>query len=91
MAPMPLSLGASEYRRTELSPGRVAYKWMNFNRIEKGEASAKKLSEATGQRCVFAQADVRKPEQLKAAAKKCIDIFGKIDFVICGLLDCFRA
>jgi len=53
-------------------------------KIEKGEASAKKLSEATGQRCIFAQADVRKPEQLKAAAKKCIDTFGKIDFVICG-------
>ena len=30
------------------------------------------------------QADVRKPEDLKAAAKACIDKFGKLDFVICG-------
>jgi len=53
-------------------------------KIDKGETAASELSQATGQKCIFAQADVRKPEQLKAAAKKCIDTFGKIDFVICG-------
>ncbi|KAF8311430.1 NAD-binding protein [Cantharellus anzutake] len=42
-------------------------------KVDKGEAAAKELN-------------VREPEQLKAAAKKCIDTFGKIDFVICGTL-----
>ncbi|KAF8333930.1 NAD-P-binding protein [Cantharellus anzutake] len=60
-------------------------------KVDKGEAAAKELSNATGQRCVFAQADVREPEQLKAAAKKCIDTFGKIDFVICGAAGNFLA
>ncbi len=62
----------------------VQFIWIILHRIEKGETAAKELAETTGQRCIFAQADVRKPEQLKAAAKKCIDTFGKIDFVICG-------
>lgn len=54
------------------------------SRQDKGEAAAKELSEATGRRCVFASVDVRKPDTLKAAAKKCIEIYGRIDFVICG-------
>jgi NAD(P)-dependent dehydrogenase (short-subunit alcohol dehydrogenase family) len=53
-------------------------------RQDKGEAAAKELSDATGRKCVFASVDVRKPDTLKAAAKKCIEIYGKIDFVICG-------
>jgi len=58
---------------------------------DKGEAAAKELTEATGRKCVFASVDVRKPETLKAAAKKCIEVYGKIDFVICGAAGNFLA
>ena len=46
--------------------------------------AAKELSEASGQLCVPAQADVRQTSQLKAAVDKTIAEFGRIDFVICG-------
>lgn len=42
------------------------------------------MSAQSGKKCVAAQADVRKPEQLKAAVEKAISEFGHIDFVICG-------
>jgi len=58
---------------------------------EKGEAAAKELSEATGRKCIFASVDVRKPDTLKAAAKRCIEIYGRIDFVICGAAGNFLA
>jgi len=58
---------------------------------DKGEAAAKELSEATGRRCVFASVDVRKPETLKVAVKRCIEIYGKIDFVISGAAGNFLA
>lgn len=54
------------------------------NRQDKGDAAAKELIEATGRKCTFASVDVRKPDTLKAAVQKCIEIYGKIDFVICG-------
>lgn len=60
-------------------------------RLDRLEATAKKLSNATGQRCIAAQADVRSPEQLKAAVAKTIETFGRIDFVICGAAGNFLA
>ncbi|KAG8877855.1 hypothetical protein FRB97_002964 [Tulasnella sp. 331] len=59
--------------------------------LERITASAKELSEKTGQRCMYAQADVRNSEQLYAAVQKTIDTFGKIDFVICGAAGNFLA
>lgn len=46
--------------------------------------AAEQLSKETGRTCLPVQADVRKPEDMKAAAKACVDKFGKLDFVICG-------
>ncbi|KAG8906605.1 hypothetical protein FRC00_012455, partial [Tulasnella sp. 408] len=60
-------------------------------KLDRLEASAKELSSATGQRCIAAQADVRSPEQLKAAVAKTVETFGKIDFVICGAAGNFLA
>ena len=51
---------------------------------ERLAASAKELSDETGRICLPLQADVRKPAELDTAAKKTIEKFGKIDFVICG-------
>lgn len=48
------------------------------------ERASKELSAATGQQCLPCPADVREPEQLKAAARKTIEKFGRIDFVIAG-------
>ncbi|KAH0578126.1 hypothetical protein H2248_004091 [Termitomyces sp. 'cryptogamus'] len=53
--------------------------------------TAKELSEATGQRCLPAQADVRDPQTLREAVRKTIATFGKIDFVICGAAGNFLA
>ncbi|KAG8973738.1 hypothetical protein FRB90_009877, partial [Tulasnella sp. 427] len=60
-------------------------------KLDRLEAAAKELSAATGQRCMATQADVRSPEQLKAAVSKTIETFGKIDFVICGAAGNFLA
>jgi peroxisomal 2,4-dienoyl-CoA reductase len=48
------------------------------------EKAAAQLSKETGRSCLPCQADVRKPEDLKAAAKKAFEKYGRIDFVICG-------
>ncbi|KAH9931300.1 uncharacterized protein B0H18DRAFT_991037 [Fomitopsis serialis] len=53
-------------------------------KLDRLNASAAELSKATGRQCLVAQADVRDPEQLKNAAAKTIEKFGRIDFVICG-------
>lgn len=49
------------------------------------------LSQATGQMCVAARADVRQPQQLKEAVAVTIERFGRIDFVICGAAGNFLA
>lgn len=49
------------------------------------------LSQATGQTCVAARADVRQPQQLKEAVAMTIERFGRIDFVICGAAGNFLA
>jgi len=48
--------------------------------------AAEELSKGTGNTCIPAQADVRKPDELKEAVRKTIEKFGRIDFVICGEL-----
>ncbi|KAH8084259.1 2,4-dienoyl-CoA reductase [Filobasidium floriforme] len=53
--------------------------------------AAQQLSTETGRTCLPVQADVRKPEDLKAAAKACMDKFGRLDFVICGAAGNFLA
>ncbi|KAG8984274.1 hypothetical protein FRB94_006186 [Tulasnella sp. JGI-2019a] len=60
-------------------------------KLERLEASAKELSEKTGGRCIAAQGDVRKTEQLHAAVQKTIDTYGRIDLVICGAAGNFLA
>ncbi|KAG8221778.1 hypothetical protein J3R82DRAFT_2093 [Butyriboletus roseoflavus] len=59
--------------------------------LERLAESASELSQATGQKCVPAQADVRQPQQLREAVAKTIEIFGRIDFVICGAAGNFLA
>jgi len=59
--------------------------------LEKAIKSAAELESLTGQKCLAAQADVRKPEQLKEAVAKTLEKFGRIDFVICGAAGNFLA
>ncbi|EIN13109.1 NAD(P)-binding protein [Punctularia strigosozonata HHB-11173 SS5] len=59
--------------------------------LDRLTASAHDLSSKTKQKCVPLQADVRSPEQLKEAVKKCVEEFGHIDFVICGAAGNFLA
>lgn len=60
-------------------------------KLERLTAAASELSASTKQRCIPAQADVRKPAELATAVQKAIDTFGKIDFVICGAAGNFLA
>jgi len=60
----------------------------NLNRLKD---SAAELSRLTGKECIPAQADVRRPEQLRAAVAITIEKFGRIDFVICGAAGNFLA
>ncbi len=54
-------------------------------RLDRLTASAKELSEATGNQCLPVQADVRDPKQVQDAVAKAVEKFGRIDFVICGM------
>ncbi|EGN97106.1 hypothetical protein SERLA73DRAFT_183708 [Serpula lacrymans var. lacrymans S7.3] len=60
-------------------------------KLDRLTQTSKELSEATGQTCIPAQADVRQPQQLKDAVAKTIEKFGRIDFVICGAAGNFLA
>jgi peroxisomal 2,4-dienoyl-CoA reductase len=82
-------LGESEY--SESSGTRNLINRRAIARLERLEATAKELSELTKQRCIAAQADVRKPEQLKAAVEKAIKEFSRVDFVVCGAAGNFLA
>ena len=53
-------------------------------RLDRLTQAAEELSKGTGNTCIPAQADVRKPDELKEAVRKTIEKFGRIDFVICG-------
>ncbi|PPQ74233.1 hypothetical protein CVT24_001104 [Panaeolus cyanescens] len=59
--------------------------------LERLTQTSKELSQSTGQICIPAQADVRKPETLKEAVAKTIEKFGRIDYVICGAAGNFLA
>ena len=58
--------------------------WFAAYRLDRLTQTAEELSRGTGNTCIPAQADVRKPDELKEAVRKTIEKFGKIDFVICG-------
>ncbi|KAF5371398.1 hypothetical protein D9615_009675 [Tricholomella constricta] len=60
-------------------------------KLDRLTQTAKELSEATGQICIPAQADVREPKTLQDAVRKTIEKFGRIDFVICGAAGNFLA
>ncbi|CAE6443592.1 unnamed protein product [Rhizoctonia solani] len=60
-------------------------------KIDRVTAAAKELSSLTGRKCIPAQADVRFPEQLRAAVNATISEFGRIDYVICGAAGNFLA
>lgn len=55
------------------------------------EKAAQQLSKETKRQCLAATGDVRKPDDLKAAVKQCIDKYGRLDFVICGAAGNFLA
>ncbi|KAF8603208.1 NAD(P)-binding protein [Ceratobasidium sp. AG-I] len=59
--------------------------------LDRVTTSARELSSSTGQTCIPAQADVRKPDQLRAAVEATLSQFGRIDFVICGAAGNFLA
>ena len=56
----------------------------SHQRLDRITQTARELSEATGQTCIAAQADVRQPKQVQDAVAKTIAKFGRLDFVICG-------
>ncbi|KAL1940523.1 hypothetical protein VTO73DRAFT_7958 [Trametes versicolor] len=60
-------------------------------KLDRLTASAKELSEATGNQCLPVQADVRDPKQVQDAVAKTVEKFGRIDFVICGAAGNFLA
>jgi len=60
-------------------------------KLDRLTQTAKELSEATGQACIPAQADVREPKTLQDAVRKTVEQFGRIDFVICGAAGNFLA
>jgi len=60
-------------------------------KLDRLTQAAEELSKGTGNTCIPAQADVRKPEELKEAVRKTIERFGRIDFVICGAAGNFLA
>ena len=55
-----------------------------YCRLDRITQAAEELSKATGNTCIPARADVRKPDELKEAVRITIEKFGRIDFVICG-------
>jgi len=60
-------------------------------KLDRLTQAAEELSKGTGNTCIPAQADVRKPDELKEAVRKTIEKFGRIDFVICGAAGNFLA
>ncbi|KAH7344181.1 hypothetical protein B0J17DRAFT_645619 [Rhizoctonia solani] len=60
-------------------------------KLDRLASAAKELSSLTGRKCIPTQADVRSPEQLRAAVDATISEFGRIDYVICGAAGNFLA
>ncbi|KAJ7474762.1 2,4-dienoyl-CoA reductase [Mycena latifolia] len=60
-------------------------------KLDRLTQAASELSVATGQKCIPVAGDVRQPKTLQDAVAKTIDVFGRIDFVICGAAGNFLA
>ncbi|KAJ7075954.1 2,4-dienoyl-CoA reductase [Mycena belliarum] len=60
-------------------------------KYERLTQAAAELSKATGQKCLPVAGDVRQPKTLQDAVAKTIEVFGRIDFVICGAAGNFLA
>lgn len=65
-------------------PRHVCADWSNVCSLDRLTEAAEELSKGTGNVCIPAQADVRRPDELKEAVRKTIEKFGRIDFAICG-------
>lgn len=48
------------------------------------EKAAETISEQTGMPTTFAQADVTKPDDMEAAVGKAVQVFGKLDIMVCN-------
>ena len=86
---VPMRQLLEEGRHTLCSPFDVLRRvrridWLAVRRLDRLTQAAEELSKGTGSTCIPAQADVRKPDELKEAVRKTIEKFGRIDFVICG-------
>jgi len=55
------------------------------------KAAREMMSAVPGSEVLPIAADVRKPDELEAAAKKCVEKFGRIDIVVCGAAGNFLA
>jgi peroxisomal 2,4-dienoyl-CoA reductase len=60
-------------------------------KVDRLEAAAAELEQATGQACLAVPADVRQPETIEAALSKTIEQFGGIDIVVNGAAGNFLA
>ena len=60
-------------------------------KVERLEAAARELSDATGRRCIPTPCDVREPAQVEAALDRTIAEFGRVDIVINGAAGNFLA
>jgi len=60
-------------------------------KVDRLQAAASELSEATGQRCLACPADVREPEQIESAIDHCIAELGAADIVVNGAAGNFLA
>ena len=83
MGQMQPSLVGSMFNLDSLA-SRILPRGYFLLRLDRLTQTAAELSQATGQECIPAQADVRFPPQLKEAVAKTIAKFGRIDYVICG-------
>lgn len=59
--------------------------------LERLELAAKEVRGDTGRRCIAAQADVRKPEQIEAALDRTLSELGRLDIVVNGAAGNFLA
>lgn len=59
--------------------------------IEKLNNSANELSKKTGRQCIAVQADVRDFKSMQNAVVKAMEVYGKIDIVVCGAAGNFLA
>ena len=71
----------SVHKVTLVSFLTAAYHIFSAERLQE---AANELSKDTGRQCFVTPADVRKPEQVRAAVAKAVEKFGRIDFVING-------